>query len=175
VPTDDYLSSFPLEESLLPSLARQSVVYFSFPHPLFYRWQCLFPLIPCLLSFFCAFLLPGLEFRCNGTMCHYTKLQRQERSLSEGNVTIALHCKYSENCDIFSECRQNNSCERICVSSSAYWILVINKCMWCIIILKANNISNDPKMQLQCWQSCLWMHASLWMKIMPSLILENYH
>lgn len=80
-------------------------VYFSFPHPR------LTPEMTVSFSFDTVLVLVFLRFSfaffriTSTTSCHYTKLQRQKQSLSEGNVTIALDCRYSEKCDIFTECR----------------------------------------------------------------------
>ncbi len=80
-------------------------VYFSFPHPR------LTPEMTASFSFDTVLVLVFLCFSfaffriTSTTPCHYTKLQRQKRSLSEGSVTIAQDCRYSEKCDIFRECR----------------------------------------------------------------------
>lgn len=123
-------------------------------------------------------------------MCHYTKLQRQERSLSEGNVTIALHCRYSEKCDIFNECR---SYRRTLVKESVFppvyieslWLMnVCNSSLVASLLLKPTTSPMIQKMQLQCCAVHEKMnifdvlenndnYVSLWMKTMPRLILEH--
>lgn len=125
-------------------------VYFSFPHPrLAPEMTVSFSFDTVLVLVFLCF--PFAFFRITSTTpYHYTKLQRQKRSLSEGSVTIALDCRYSEKCDIFRECRSREELMRKNLLFLQFnWILVLNKCVWSIIsgiiTPKANNISNCAK------------------------------
>lgn len=80
-------------------------VNFSFPH------SRLTPEMTVSFSFDTVLVLVFLCFSfaifriTSTTPCHYTKLQWQKLSLSEGNVTKALDGRYSEKCDILRECR----------------------------------------------------------------------